>query len=376
MLGQVFKRPQRGRVFRETVFREFDELGLKSIGIVIFISFFIGGVIALQTALNIENPLIPKYLVGFATKRSVILEFAPTFCSIILAGKVGSYITSSIGSMRVTEQIDSRRSATIVMQEDAQNLTKALKGDVQQQGAWGEQVLETALEKAGLQENISYYLQPTYKDRKGNNLRPDAVIMLPNERNIVIDSKVSLTAYERFVNAEEETEKQSYLKDHIDSIKKHIKVLSSKNYNDLEDLNAPDYLFIFVPIDSALSVALINDWNLQTLANDNKIAFVTPINLIAILRIAENLWRLDSQNKHAEDIASRAGLLFDKFSNLSKDLSEVGRHIDKVQESYNSAISKLSEGDGNLFTHVNKLKDLGAKTQKELSKPKKSINDD
>ena len=106
MLGQVFKRPQRGRVFRETVFRELDELGLKSIGIVIFISFFIGGVIALQTALNIENPLIPKYLVGFATKRSVILEFAPTFCSIILAGKVGSYITSSIGSMRVTEQID------------------------------------------------------------------------------------------------------------------------------------------------------------------------------------------------------------------------------------------------------------------------------
>jgi DNA recombination protein RmuC len=277
---------------------------------------------------------------------------------------------------RFTEQIDSLRSATFGMQEDAQNLTKALKGDVQQQGAWGEQVLETALEKAGLQENISYYLQPTYKDRKGNNLRPDAVIMLPNERNIVIDSKVSLTAYERFVNAEEETEKQSYLKDHIDSIKKHIKVLSSKNYNDLEDLNAPDYLFIFVPIDSALSVALINDWNLQTLANDNKIAFVTPINLIAILRIAENLWRLDSQNKHAEDIASRAGLLFDKFSNLSKDLSEMGRHIDKVQESYNSAISKLSEGDGNLFTHVNKLKDLGAKTQKELSKPKKSINDD
>ena len=187
---------------------------------------------------------------------------------------------------------------------------------------------------------------------------------------------MSLTAYERFVNAEDETEKQSYLKDHIDSIKKHIKILSSKNYNDLEDLNAPDYLFIFVPIDSALSVALINDWNLQTLANDNKIAFVTPINLIAILRIAENLWRLDSQNKHAEDIASRAGLLFDKFSNLSKDLSEVGRHIDKVQESYNSAINKLSEGDGNLFTHVNKLKDLGAKTQKELSKPKKSINDD
>ena len=277
---------------------------------------------------------------------------------------------------KFTEQIDSLRTATFGMQEDAQNLTKALKGDVQQQGAWGEQVLETALEKAGLQENISYYLQPTYKDRKGSNLRPDAVIMLPNDRNIVIDSKVSLTAYERFVNAEDEEDKKSYLKDHIDSIKKHIKILSSKNYNDLEDLNAPDYLFIFVPIDSALSVALINDWNLQTLANDNKIAFVTPINLIAILRIAENLWRLDSQNKHAEDIASRAGLLFDKFSNLNKDLSEVGRHIDKVQESYNSAISKLSEGDGNLFTHVNKLKDLGAKTQKELSKPKKSIIED
>jgi DNA recombination protein RmuC len=277
---------------------------------------------------------------------------------------------------KFAEQIDSLRNATFGMQEDAQNLTKALKGDVQQQGAWGEQVLESALDAAGLKENISYFLQPTYKDRKGNNLRPDAVILFPPDRNIVIDSKVSLTAYERFVSAEDLEEKESHLKEHINSIKKHIKILSSKNYNDLEDLNAPDYLFIFVPIDSALSVALTKSLELQTLANEHKIAFVTPINLIAILRVVENLWRLDSQNKHAEDIANRAGLLFDKFSNLNKDLSDVGRHIDKVQESYNSAINKLSEGDGNLFTHVNKLKDLGAKTQKELSKPKKIFNED
>lgn len=268
------------------------------------------------------------------------------------------------------QQIEDLLNATSGMQEDAQSLTKALKGDSQQQGAWGEQILETALEKAGLQENINYLLQPNYKDRQGNNLRPDAVILLPNDRNIVIDSKVSLTAYERFVNAENEDDKKSFLKEHIRSIKGHIKNLSSKNYNDLEDINAPDYLFIFIPIDSALSVALMNDWDLQTLANEKKIAFATPINLLAILRIAENLWRLDSQNKHAEDIAERAGLLYDKFSNFTKDLFEVGKHLDRAKESYDSAQNKLIEGDGNLFTQVDKLKGLGAKTQKTLSKPK------
>ena len=268
------------------------------------------------------------------------------------------------------QQIEDLLNATSGMQEDAQSLTKALKGDSQQQGAWGEQILETALEKAGLQENINYLLQPNYKDRQGNNLRPDAVILLPNDRNIVIDSKVSLTAYERFVNAENEDDKNSFLKEHIRSIKGHIKNLSSKNYNDLEDINAPDYLFIFIPIDSALSVALMNDWDLQTLANEKKIAFATPINLLAILRIAENLWRLDSQNKHAEDIAQRAGLLYDKFSNFTKDLFEVGKHLDRAKESYDSAQNKLIEGDGNLFTQVDKLKGLGAKTQKTLSKPK------
>tara|TARA_X000001036_G_C20662358_1_gene799410 strand:- start:828 stop:1955 length:1128 start_codon:yes stop_codon:yes gene_type:complete len=268
------------------------------------------------------------------------------------------------------QQIEDLLNATSGMQEDAQSLTKALKGDSQQQGAWGEQILETALEKAGLQENINYLLQPNYKDRQGNNLRPDAVILLPNDRNIVIDSKVSLTAYERFVNAENEDDKNSFLKEHIRSIKGHIKNLSSKNYNDLEDINAPDYLFIFIPIDSALSVALMNDWDLQTLANEKKIAFATPINLLAILRIAENLWRLDSQNKHAEDIAERAGLLYDKFSNFTKDLFEVGKHLDRAKESYDSAQNKLIEGDGNLFTQVDKLKGLGAKTQKTLSKPK------
>ena len=268
------------------------------------------------------------------------------------------------------QQIEDLLNATSGMQEDAQSLTKALKGDSQQQGAWGEQILETALEKAGLQENINYLLQPNYKDRQGNNLRPDAVILLPNDRNIVIDSKVSLTAYERFVNTENEDDKKSYLKDHIQSTKGHIKNLSSKNYNDLEGINAPDYLFIFIPIDSALSVALMNDWDLQTLANEKKIAFATPINLLAILRIAENLWRLDSQNKHAEDIANRAGLLYDKFSNFTKDLFEVGKHLDRAKESYDSAQNKLIEGDGNLFTQVDKLKGLGAKTQKTLSKPK------
>ena len=274
---------------------------------------------------------------------------------------------------KFSQQIDSLLNATGGMQEDAQNLTKALRGDSKQQGDWGEQILEMALEKAGLQENINYLLQPNYKDKKGNNLRPDAVILLPNERNIVIDSKVSLTACDKFVNSIDEEEKQAHLKDHITSIKNHIKGLSSKNYNDLEGMNAPDYLFIFVPIDFALSIALSNNWDVQTMANDNKIAFVTPINLIAILRIAENLWRLDKQNKNAENIASRAGLLFQKFSNFNEDFSKVAEHLNKAQDSYNSARSKLVDGDGNLFSQVDKLKELGAKTQKTLSKPKESL---
>ena len=299
------------------------------------------------------------------------------------SGSIGSSIAREISSEKFEPYLIGRNFSSLknVSEElncayevadvtNSNNLTKALKGDTKQQGDWGERILERSFEDAGLIENLEYVLQPNYKDRQGNNLRPDAVILLPNDRNIVIDSKVSLTAYERFVNTENEDDKKSFLKEHIQSIKGHIKNLSSKNYNDLEDINAPDYLFIFIPIDSALSVALMNDWDLQTLANEKKIAFATPINLLAILRIAENLWRLDSQNKHAEDIANRAGLLYDKFSNFTKDLFEVGKHLDRAKESYDSAQNKLIEGDGNLFTQVDKLKGLGAKTQKTLSKPK------
>jgi len=276
-------------------------------------------------------------------------------------------VASAKSEAKFEHQIDSLLNATSGMQEDAQNLTKALKGDNKLQGDWGEQVLKKALEKSGLQEGVNYELQKSFKTNDGKIQRPDAVIYLPNKRNIIIDSKVSLTAWERYVNSDDE-EKSIFLKDHIDSLKKHIKELSNKNYNDLEDLCAPDYLFVFVPIESALSAALSSDWDLQTIANNKNIAFLTPTILIAVLRIAENFWRLDMQNKNAEDIAERAGLLYQKFSGLSDDLSKVGDYISKAHGAYNSAQRKLSEGDGNLFSQVEKLKHLGAKTKTALLK--------
>ena len=209
------------------------------------------------------------------------------------------------------------------MQEDAQNLTRALKGDTKQQGDWGEQILKRALEDAGLIESLEYELQPSYKGKDGNQLRPDAVIKLSDGRNIIIDSKVSLTAYERYVRSDNDEDMKDLLKEHINSIKNHVKQLSEKGYSEIEELDSPDFIFIFVPIDSALSLALSNDWSVQELANEKKIAFMTPIHLISILKMTAYMWRVDKQQKHAEEVANRAGLLLDKYSNFSEAFSNI-----------------------------------------------------
>ena len=170
-------------------------------------------------------------------------------------------------SERFNAKIEDLLNATSGMQEDAQNLTKALKGDTKQQGDWGEQILKKALEDAGLVEDLEYELQPSYKSKDGGQLRPDAVIKLSDGRNIIIDSKVSLTAYERYVRSDNDEDMKGLLKEHIHSIKNHVKQLSDKGYSDLEEIESPDFIFIFVPIDSALSLALSNDWSVQELAN-------------------------------------------------------------------------------------------------------------
>ena len=256
------------------------------------------------------------------------------------------------------------------MQEDAQNLTKALKGDTKQQGDWGEQILKKALEDAGLVEGLEYELQPSYKGKDGDQLRPDAVIKLSDGRNIIIDSKVSLTAYERYVRSDNDDDKKNSLKEHINSIKNHVKQLSDKGYADIEEIGSPDFIFIFVPIDSALSLALSHDWNVQELANKNKIAFMTPIHLISILKMTAYMWRVDKQQKHAEEVANRAGLLLDKYSNFSEAFSNIAEKLQDAMTSYEIAHNRLTEGKGSLHTQMELLEEAGMKGKKSISKPK------
>ena len=278
--------------------------------------------------------------------------------------------TAIKNSERFNSKIEDLLNATSGMQEDAQNLTKALKGDTKQQGDWGEQILKRALEDAGLIESLEYELQPSYKGKDGNQLRPDAVIKLSDGRNIIIDSKVSLTAYERYVRSDNDEDMKNLLKEHINSIKNHVKQLSEKGYSDIEELDSPDFIFIFVPIDSALSLALSNDWSVQELANEKKIAFMTPIHLISILKMTAYMWRVDKQQKHAEEVANRAGLLLDKYSNFSEAFSNIAEKLEDAMNSYNIAHKRLTEGKGSLHTQMELLEEAGMKGKKSLSKPK------
>jgi DNA recombination protein RmuC len=269
-------------------------------------------------------------------------------------------------SLQVSKVIEQTNKISV----DADNLSSALKGNVKSQGIWGEQILEKTLEESGLRKNKDYVLQKGFKSSTGKTLIPDAVIYLPANRNIIIDSKVSLTAYSEYINSENEDDKKDYLKQHIHSLKEHLKSLSDKRYENIPNLNPPDYILIFVPIESALSLAISNNWELQRLAMQHQIGFVSPINLIAILRMAENLWRLDAQNENAEAIAKRAGHLIDKFSGLSEDISNIGKYIRLAERSFEGAENKLSEGKGNLFDQIKELERLGAKSKKIIDEPK------
>tara|TARA_B110000091_G_scaffold213093_1_gene261500 strand:+ start:1925 stop:3055 length:1131 start_codon:yes stop_codon:yes gene_type:complete len=265
--------------------------------------------------------------------------------------------------------MDELLNATQTMQEDAQNLTNALKGDSKTQGLWGEEVLKKTLENSGLVNGQHYDLQKGFKSKDGSTLIPDAIIYLPENRNIIIDSKVSLSAYERYMNSDNEIDKAKHLKDHITSLRKHMKELEDK-YTNIEGVETPEFTFIFIPIESALSAAISEEWNIQKEAMLNNIAFTSPLNLIGALRITSTLWRMDQANENAIQVAKRAGLFYEKFNGLSNDLQKVGEHLDKAQSSFDNAQTKLSSGKGNLFSQVEKLKELGAKTTKTLEKPK------
>lgn len=255
---------------------------------------------------------------------------------------------------------------------DANNLTKALKGNNKIQGNWGEMILESILEKSGLKKGEEYYVQETIKDEfgrtiqsnEGNRMQPDIIVSYPGGRKIVIDSKVSLTAYVRYIEAETDEEKNIAEKEHILSVKQHIDELSKKSYQDY--IESLDFVMMFIPTEPAYILAMQLDSNLWDYAYKKRILLISPTNLIASLKVVADLWKREYQSRNAQEIAKRGAMLYDKFVAFVDTLQDVGKNIERSQKSYDRAFSQLKDGNGNLIRQAEMLKELGIKSKKEL----------
>lgn len=276
-----------------------------------------------------------------------------------------TYDKESKERFSLAKEIKNLQALNSKISEDAVNLTNALKGDNKAQGSWGEVVLESVLEKSGLVKGREYEVQVSLKAEDGSKSQPDVVVHLPESRDIIIDSKVSLKAWDAFCSSEDEVQKSDLLKLHIQSIRQHVKSLSAKDYQKLSGINSLDYVFLFMPIEAAYSMAVQNDYELNHYAFEKNIIFVGPTTLLTTLKTVQNLWRLAQQDKNANEIAERAGALYDKFVNFVEDLEEIGVRIDASKKSFEKAHNKLSSGRGNLIKRVESLKELGAKTSKK-----------
>jgi DNA recombination protein RmuC len=255
--------------------------------------------------------------------------------------------------------------------EEANNLARALKGDNKKQGNWGEIILERVLERSGLVRDEEYKLQLNTTNENGNRIIPDAVLFLPDNKNIIIDSKVSLVAFEAFVNEEDETLRAKYLNDHISSIRTHVKHLGEKNYYTAPDLDAPDFVLLFIPVEAGFSAAVQGDAELFSFAWDRNIVVVSPTTLLATLRTIASIWKQERQTRNALEIAQKAGSLYDKFVGFIEDLLDIGKKMEAAKTSYSEAMNKLSSGRGNIVSKTEELKKLGAKATKKI--PEKVI---
>jgi len=275
------------------------------------------------------------------------------------------------------EQLLGLKDLNLQMAKEATNLTRALKGDSKTQGNWGELVLERVLEKSGLEKDREYFVQQNFQREDGSRVMPDVVLHLPDSKKMIIDSKVSLTAYEQFVNAEED-QRPIFLKAHVNSIKKHVDQLSAKNYQDLYDIESPDFVLMFIPIEPAFAVAINDDNSLYNKAFEQNIVIVTPSTLLATLRTIDTMWNNEKQQQNALEIAKQAGALYDKFEGLVTDLTGVGKKIDAAKSDYSAAMNKLVDGKGNLISRVEKIKKMGAKAKKALPESiiKRATEDD
>lgn len=264
------------------------------------------------------------------------------------------------------QQILGLREMNEQMSKETLNLTKALKGDSKMQGNWGELILERVLEKSGLEKGREYEVQQSFTTEEGNRVQPDVIINLPDGKKMIVDSKVTLTAYEKYINEEDDNQKSQYLKEHLVSLKRHIDQLSEKNYHDLYQMESPDFVLLFIPIESAFALALNEDTTLYNKAFEKNIVIVTPSTLLATLRTIDSMWTNQKQQENAVEIARQAGALYDKFHGLLSDLISVGKKMDDAKAGYSDAMNKLIDGKGNLITSIEKLKKMGAKAKKAL----------
>jgi len=259
--------------------------------------------------------------------------------------------------------------------KEAINLTRALRGDKKRQGNWGELVLERVLEKSGLRKGEEYSVQRGFRNQENQLLKPDVIIHLPDRKDIIIDSKVPLSAWERFISTDQDDEKKHLLKEHIGNIRKHVSELSGKNYTEIAGIRSLDFVLLFIPIDSSFSIAAEIDEELFGDAYEQRVIIVTPTTLLATLKTVENLWRYEHQNKNAREIADRAGSIYDKLRGFVEDMEKVGKQLATCGSTYESAMNKLSRGKGNIISQAGRLTELGVKTKKKIPRSISDLSD-
>jgi DNA recombination protein RmuC len=274
------------------------------------------------------------------------------------------------------EQIRQMAELNQKMSEDAKNLTRALKGDTKAQGNWGEVILQRILEKSGLEKGREYEIQESTTTKDGRRLQPDVIIKLPDEKFLIVDSKVSLTAYEKMVSAENESEVEHIIKQHIASVRAHVKGLSEKNYQQIHGDQSPDFVLLFIPIEPAFGLALQHDSSLYLDAFEKNIVIVSPSTLLATLGTIQSVWKQEYQNKNALEIAQRGGALYDKFVNFVESMTEIGQRIHQTQLSYDEAMNRLRSGRGNLIRQAEMMRKLGVKNTKQLAVKSESSDEE
>jgi len=278
------------------------------------------------------------------------------------------YTTETRDRQALRSEIKSLQELNRQITEEAANLTRALKGDKKIQGNWGELILERVLERSGLRKGVEYETQGSYRDEDNQLLRPDVIVHLPDQRNLVIDSKVSLVAYQQWVTADQEEERAAALKQHVEAVRNHIRSLSEKDYSQLNGLHSPDFVLLFMPIEPAFVAAFQQDENLFAEAFERKIIVVTPTTLLATLRTIENIWRYERQSQNARRIADRAGAVYDKLRVFVEAMEKLGSQLHTAQGTYDNAMNTLTRGRGNLISQANRFVELGVRVKKELPK--------